>query len=88
MIILHGKLHYSEMIKIDAKTLRFEHTQMKNNAHFIPVVEMLNHREREIQENETQHKRGMSLKVVDLPPSGSEMNKTNMIILNTSERGE
>ena len=35
------------MIKIDAKTLRFEHTQMKNNAHFIPVVEMLNHRERE-----------------------------------------
>ena len=80
------------MIKIDAKTLRFEHTQMKNNAHFIPVVEMLNHREREIQENETQHKRGMSLNVDEgcsfIPPSGSEMNKTNMIILNTSERGE
>jgi len=35
------------MIKIDGKKLRFEHTQMKNNALFILVVEMLNHRERE-----------------------------------------
>ena len=38
------------MIKIDGKKLRFEHTQMKNNALFILVVEMLNHQEREIQE--------------------------------------